>query len=266
MSDPVPSQRHAASSAVYELLDTAADGTQAHIRFRGPFEGREVTWDARLHALRAPRPAARRPFFEISSPRRNGIPIRIGLDVGRLDAPTLHKAVIMVRQYKRLRRGRHEFGEPAPAQGVKKVISGGQTGVDRAALDVALALGIPCGGWCPKGRRAEDGKIPAHYPLTETPAKDYRVRTRRNVRESDGTLVLARGPLSGGTALTLRLAMDMAKPCLVIDLGRRPRAHAVRAWLTAHRIRALNVAGPRESNRPGIYLQAKKFLQQALSV
>lgn len=250
----------AVSGKTFELLKLAEDGSHAHIRFRGPFEGREVTWDARLYALRAPHPAAARPFFEISPKRKNETPIRIGLDVERLDTPTLLKAVIMVRQYKRLRRGRHEFGDSGAV--IKKIISGGQTGVDRAALDVALALGIPCGGWCPKGRRAEDGVIPAHYPLTETSAKDYRVRTRRNVRDADGTLILARGPLSGGTALTLRLAMETARPCLVVDLARRPRAHDVRVWLAAHHIRILNVAGPRESNQPGTYLQAKNFLRR----
>src|SRR6266851_4977853 len=96
-----------------------------------------------------------------------------------------------------------------------KIISGGQTGVDRAALDVALELGIPCGGWCPKGRRAEDGRIPKRYPLVETPTPAYPVRTEWNVRDSDGTLVLARGQASGGTALTIEFATDYGKPCLV---------------------------------------------------
>ncbi len=148
---------------------------------------------------------------------------------------------------------------------ITKIISGGQTGVDRAALDVALAIGIPCGGWCPKGRRAEDGVIPAHYPLTETTSKDYRVRTRRNVREADGTLILSRGPLSGGSALTRWLAKELDRPCLVVDLVKRPRVSDVRAWLTSNNIHTLNIAGPRESNQPGIYLQAKKFLRRVLS-
>ncbi len=255
-------QKLAARSEPYELLD-AADDVRAHIRFLGRFEGREVVWDALLHALRVPHPVAPRPFIEITGRGRHVVTIRIGLDVERLDAPTLHKAVIMVRQYKRLRRGRYEFGESAPV--VEKIVSGGQTGVDRAALDVALALRIPCGGWCPKGRRAEDGVIPAHYPLTETTSKDYRVRTRRNVRDSDGTLILTRGPLSGGTALTLRLAKELDNPCLVVDLAQRPRASDVRVWLASNNIHTLNVAGPRESNQLGIYLQAKKFLRRVLS-
>jgi len=262
MPDPRPLQRPAATGEAYELLETAGDGTRARIRFRGPFGGREVVWDARIHALRVPRPPAPRPFFEISTRRGGVASIRIGLDVERLDPPTLRKTVIMVRQYKRLRRGRHEFGVSETA--VRKIVSGGQTGVDRAALDAALALGIACGGWCPKGRRAENGAIPPHYPLTETTSKDYRVRTRRNVRDSDGTLILTRGPLSGGTALTLRLAMNIGKPALVVDLARRPRATVVGAWLDAHRIRILNVAGPRESSQPGIHRHAKNFLARVL--
>ena len=85
---------------------------------------------------------------------------------------------------------------------VDKIISGGQTGVDRAALDVALIAGIDCGGWCPLGRKAEDGPLPLHYPLTETESDDYALRTEYNIRDSDGTLILARRPLTGGTALT----------------------------------------------------------------
>lgn len=87
-----------------------------------------------------------------------------------------------------------------------KIISGGQTGVDRAALDAALQLGIPCGGWCPKGRKAKDGPIPDRYPLKETESGSYPVRTEMNVRDSDGTLILTWGRPTGGTALTVRLA------------------------------------------------------------
>jgi predicted Rossmann fold nucleotide-binding protein DprA/Smf involved in DNA uptake len=95
---------------------------------------------------------------------------------------------------------------------VRKIVSGGQTGVDRAALDIALALGIPCGGWCPRGRGAEDGVIPARYPLQETCSHDYAERTRRNVIDSDGTLILAIGALHGGTLLTAQLAEKAASP------------------------------------------------------
>src|SRR5262249_12024578 len=102
---------------------------------------------------------------------------------------------------------------------IARLVSGGQSGVDRAALDIALELGIPCGGWCPKGRKAEDGAIPERYPLTETTSGDYRQRTRWNVRDSDGTLILAWGEPTEGTLLTLTACRDAGKPHLVIDLA-----------------------------------------------
>src|SRR5437868_610576 len=114
---------------------------------------------------------------------------------------------------------------------IRKIISGGQTGVDRAALDVALELGIACGGWCPKGRLAEDGPIPERYPLKETNLPVYPQRTEWNVRDSDGTLVLTLGspakngelaPEGSGTALTIELARRQKKPCLVVDLNNHP--------------------------------------------
>ena len=144
-------------------------------------------------------------------------------------------------------------------------MSGGQTGVDRAALDAALALGVPCGGWCPRGRKAEDGVLPARYPLRETPLDDYAQRTTWNVRDSDGTLILTRGPTTGGTSQTLDEAVRLKKPCLVVDLARQADPAPVRAWLAQHRIRALNVAGPRESKSPGISRDASQFLRALLS-
>jgi Circularly permutated YpsA SLOG family len=146
-----------------------------------------------------------------------------------------------------------------------KIISGGQTGVDRAALDVALELGIPSGGWCPKGRRAEDDRIPDRYPLRETPWSGYPQRTGWNVRDSDGTLVLTAGPADRGTALTVRLAERMGKPHLQVDLTAEPSAAAVREWAAAHGVRVLNVAGPRESSTPGIGERAGRFLREVLS-
>lgn len=143
------------------------------------------------------------------------------------------------------------------------MVSGGQTGVDRAALDVAFALGIPCGGWCPKGRRAEDGPLPERYPLRETPTAAYPERTEWNVRDSDGTLVLTCGPPDGGTVLTLRLAARMEKPALTVDLREAPRAEAVREWIRSNAIGVLNVAGPRESSSPGIYVAASRLLEEA---
>jgi hypothetical protein len=146
-----------------------------------------------------------------------------------------------------------------------KIVSGGQTGVDRAALDVALELGLPCGGWCPKGRRAEDGPLPERYPLRETASAAYPARTARNVREADGTLILTRGEPDRGTALTARLAEQSGKPYLSLDLARRPDLTEVRAWAAAHGVQILNVAGPRESSQPGIYDQAKAFLRAVLA-
>lgn len=146
-----------------------------------------------------------------------------------------------------------------------KIVSGGQSGVDRAALDVALALSLPCGGWCPRGRKAEDGRIPDRYPLRETTTSHYPQRTEWNVLTSDGTLILTRGPVTGGTALTAATAAWIAKPCLVVDLDRRPSAPKVRAWAKAHGIRVLNVAGPRESTSPGVYALAAKFLRTLLA-
>src|SRR5947209_17179443 len=113
---------------------------------------------------------------------------------------------------------------------LKKVVSGGQTGVDRAALDAALELGVPCGGWCPRGRRAEDGPIPERYPLRETSWDGYPQRTEWNVRDSDGTLILTRGEPDRGTALTARLANTQNKPCLVIDLALPWDIEEVRQW------------------------------------
>ena len=149
---------------------------------------------------------------------------------------------------------------------LERVVSGGQTGVDRAALDVAMAAGLACGGWCPGGRRAEDGSIPSRYPLRETPGAAYPERTARNVRESDATLVLTLGKPRGGTALTVGLARDAAKPLLVVDLGAGlPGTAEVCAWLEREAVRTLNIAGPRESEHPGIHAQASRFLRVILN-
>jgi hypothetical protein len=136
--------------------------------------------------------------------------------------------------------------------------------VDRAGLDVALALGLTIGGWCPQGRLAEDGVIPDRYPLMETPELDYTVRTQRNVEESDGTFILNRGTLDGGTALTLDHARQIGKPCLLVALEEDINPAVFRAWLDEHRIVVLNVAGPRESKRPGVYAEAYRCLAALL--
>jgi hypothetical protein len=147
---------------------------------------------------------------------------------------------------------------------IRKIISGGQTGVDRAALDAALELGIPCGGWCSRGRIAEDGPIDPRYPLQETSSSSYPVRTERNIKDSDGTLVLTEGPPSGGTARTIELAKKHRKPYLVIDLAKGGSPDSVTKWVQAKGIHTLNVAGPRESKCPGIHGRALEFLRVAL--
>ena len=149
---------------------------------------------------------------------------------------------------------------------IEKVVSGGQTGVDRAALDTALALGMPCGGWCPKGRLAEDGPIPQRYPLAETPSAATAQRTEWNVRDSDATLVILRGPAGGGTGATIRFARALGRPLRVVALERAPAYAATTAWLGRHRVRVLNVGGPRESERPGIYREARAYLESLLGL
>ena len=152
---------------------------------------------------------------------------------------------------------------------VERIVSGGQTGADRSALDVAIELGLAHGGWVPRGRRAEDGPIPARYEgLVETDSERYARRTELNVRDSDATLVLAKGPVAGGTALTVELARRMGRPLLVLDLAERPAeeaAAALRRWLARTRPRTLNVAGPRESEARGIGRACAETLRAALA-
>jgi len=147
---------------------------------------------------------------------------------------------------------------------IRRIISGGQTGVDRAALDAALELKVEFGGWCPKDRRAEDGIIARKYPLKETPKRDYAQRTEWNVRDSDATLILCHGKPQGGTAQTIAFAKALNKPCLILNLDLPPDLQAARNWLSQSQIGVLNVAGPRESQSPGIYRQAKASLLSLL--
>ena len=154
-----------------------------------------------------------------------------------------------------------------------KIVSGGQTGVDRAALDAAIVLALAYGGWCPRGGWAEDFPTPpgllACYPgLVETPSRDPAERTRWNVRDSDRTLILidAGGiDRSRGTTLTLRLARQYRRPQLIVDLDRSDATSRVLAWLgDADDDLTLNVAGPRESGAPGIYEKARATLIRVL--
>jgi hypothetical protein len=146
-----------------------------------------------------------------------------------------------------------------------RLISGAQTGADRAALDFAIKHGLAHGGWCPQGRRAEDGRIPPHYELIETPSKDYEQRTRWNVRDSDATLIISRSAeLTGGSAYTRRCAEELNQPCLHVHPGNDDPA-TIRAFLERHRVETLNIAGPRESSEPGITAYVTQILERSLA-
>lgn len=152
---------------------------------------------------------------------------------------------------------------PEPVRFCQHIVSGGQTGADRGALDFAIQCGYTHGGWAPRGRKAEDGTIPLKYQLTELVDGGYRQRTRKNVEDSDGTLIVNAGVLEGGTLATLVFARQMGKPhCVVqVDAGVSADMTAgVLAWLRENPIKTLNVAGPRESQRPGIYHQTVALL------
>ncbi len=149
---------------------------------------------------------------------------------------------------------------------LRKIISGGQTGVDRAALNVAMALGIEHGGWCPLGRLAEDGFIPTRYALRQTETAKYAERTERNLLAADGTLILYRHELSGGTELTHWLCRRHARPFCLVNLSGDCHAEQTAAWLCEQKIAILNVAGPRESTSPGISAEAEQFLQAVLGI
>ncbi|WP_036515782.1 putative molybdenum carrier protein [Nevskia soli] len=146
---------------------------------------------------------------------------------------------------------------------LKAIVSGGQTGVDRAALDAARCSGLEARGWCPAGRRAEDGAISPEYLLIETPSRGYRQRTKWNVRDSDATLILYRGEMTGGTALTVKFAAELGRPVLAVELGQAD-AGAVRRWLGENHVTILNIAGPKETKNPAIYAEAREFLRLVL--
>jgi hypothetical protein len=150
---------------------------------------------------------------------------------------------------------------------ISKIISGGQTGVDQAALDVAIALGIPHGGWVPKGRKTENGALPDKYRLKVMPTSSYAKRTEQNVIDSEGTLIISLGPLTGGSELTHKTAILHDRPCLHIDLATLNTHQAVktvRSWIVRHGIEILNIAGPRASENPEIYDMTMKTLKAVL--
>jgi hypothetical protein len=142
-----------------------------------------------------------------------------------------------------------------------KIISGGQTGVDRAALDFALEHGMACGGFCTKGRKAEDGILSCYYPLNETTSTQYPVRTRQNIKESDGTMILHLDKMDAGTFLTQRLCKELHKPLWIQNINFPINKKEFIYWKAHNKIRILNFAGPRESFSPGIYITAKTFME-----
>ena len=150
-----------------------------------------------------------------------------------------------------------------------RIVSGGQTGVDRGALDAALAAGFSCGGWCPEGRMAEDGAIPPRYPLTELPGAGCQQRTKRNVMDSDGTLVIHFGELSGGTQMTVRYCEQLRKPVLVLDgdaLAPEEIAAMASQFVTANEIAILNVAGPRETSHKGAAQNSRQVVTRLIAL
>ena len=150
-----------------------------------------------------------------------------------------------------------------------KIVSGAQTGVDRAALDAALKKNLPCGGWCPAGRKAEDGTIPECYPVRELAEGGYSERTRKNVQDSDGTIIIYFGQLSGGTQETLRNCLDESKPYLLLDalevnVGRAAeRIVEFRAMLPDG---TLNFAGPRASSESRAYEYTTRVVEKFLQL
>ena len=147
---------------------------------------------------------------------------------------------------------------------LERIVSGGQTGADRGGLDAAIDLGLEHGGFCPKGRRAEDGAVPARYRLVETASADYAVRTRKNVDASDATVVFTRGAPTGGSALTAAYAKERGRPLLLVDLATTSARRAqslVRRFLVESGARTLNVAGTRESGAPGIADEVRRIVR-----
>jgi hypothetical protein len=146
---------------------------------------------------------------------------------------------------------------------LKKIVSGGQTGADRAALDFAIKHKIPHGGWIPKGRLAEDGPLPVKYKVQEMPTDNYKEKTEQNVIDSDGTVIISRGKLTGRSAYTVKMARKHNRPYFHVDLKEYdvlPASLEILSWLGENNIKVLNVAGPRTSKDPKIYESVKEVL------
>jgi hypothetical protein len=149
-----------------------------------------------------------------------------------------------------------------------KIISGAQTGVDRAALDAALKHRIDCGGWCPAGRLDEFGRIPDRYPVNELEGGGFTERTLQNVKDSDGTVIIYSGKLSGGTEQTVRFCLEQQRPHQLLDASKIPAEEAARliaGFVRNHKVDILNVAGPRESEWPEGYDYAYRALEAFLT-
>jgi hypothetical protein len=147
---------------------------------------------------------------------------------------------------------------------IDKIISGGQTGVDQAALDAAINLGIPYGGWVPKGRKTENGPLPDKYTMRQMPTSNYSARTEQNVIDSDGTLIISRGSLTEGSEYTRKMSMKHHQPWLHIELNKISKFHAaeiVVTWIIENKIKILNVAGPRASKDPEIYVDVLNLIE-----
>ena len=154
-----------------------------------------------------------------------------------------------------------------PLKLVTKIISGGQTGADRAGLDFAIKHDIPHGGWVPKGRKTEYGTLDLKYQLQEMPTAEYAKRTEKNILDSDGTLIISHGLLSGGSALTRELAENHKKPWIhidMVDLSLEIAADRLFSWIERNDIKVMNVAGPRGSKDPLIYQATIDLLEKAL--
>ena len=150
---------------------------------------------------------------------------------------------------------------------IGKIISGGQTGADRAAVDIAIAFGIDRGGWVPKGRKTEKGRLPARYKLREMPTAEYPKRTEQNVIDSDGTLIVSHGELAGGSDFTRQMAEKHGKPWMHVDASKislEAAVELIKAWLSGSQVKILNVAGPRASKDPKIYETTEKLLTRLI--
>lgn len=142
--------------------------------------------------------------------------------------------------------------------------SGGQTGVDRAALDFALSNGLSCKGWCPLGRQAEDGLINVRYPLNETNSNDPVVRTEMNVMDSDATLIIYTDEMDKGTLATKDLAFEHRRPLFVWKIATNHNVGLFKQWLSRNKVTTLNIAGPRASNAADIYGETLELLSVLL--